>query len=330
MPIGMPTRGRVYQSLTARLASFAHLRYFPIIVAVSSVVLSLPALSAGWILDDYLHRTMFLENPQFRDQLGPPAEMFRFFRGDPVRTGRAMDIGIYPWWTDPTLKAEFLQALTVFTHRFDYALWPDSSAYMHAHSLFWLGTAVFAVATLYRRMLEATWVAAVAALLYAVDDARAATAGFIANRNVLIAVTFGAWTLVCHDRYRREGSRTAALAAPLLFVAALFSKEEGIGTCAYLAAYALFLDPRGRWRGCLALFPYVAVVVAWRALRASWGYGVHNMGLYVDPLTDPGPFVAAVVERAPIILLGQWSPVPGETAVLLRPPRSCLSVFSSG
>ena len=55
-------------------------------------------------------------------------------------------------------------------------------------------------------------------------------------------------------------------------------------------------------------------------LRASWGYGVHNMGLHVDPLTDPGPFVAAVVERAPIILLGQWSPIPAETAVLLHPP----------
>ena len=49
------------------------------------------------------------------------------------------------------------------------------------------------------------------------------------------------------------------------------------------------------------------------------------MGLYVDPLTDPGPFLAAVVERAPIIFLGQWSPVPGETAVLLHPPL--LSLF---
>ena len=117
----------------------------------------------------------------------------------------------------------------------------------------------------------------------------------------------------------------AALAAPPLLAAALFSKEEGIGTCAYLAAYGLFVDPHCSWRGCLALAPYVAVVAVWRTLRASWGYGVHNMGLYVDPLTDPGPFVAAVVERAPIILLGQWSPVPGETAVMLHPPF--LSLF---
>jgi hypothetical protein len=325
MPSGEFSPGRMYQSLTARGPSFAQSRAFPLIVALSSVVLALPALWAGWILDDYLHRSIMREDSRFRDLIGPPAEMFRFFRGDPVRTGEAMDVGIYPWWTDPTLKAEFLQAMTVLTHRLDYALWPDSPALMHAQSLFWLAAAVFAVAVLYRRMLGATWVAAAAALLYAVDDARGATVGFIANRNVLIAATFGVSALYSHDRYRRGGSRLAALVAPLLLAAALFSKEEGIGTWAYLAAYGLIVDPRGRWRGCLALLPYALVVVVWRSLRASWGYGVHNMGLYVDPLTDPGPFLAAVVERAPIIFLGQWCPVPGETAVVLRPPL--LSLF---
>jgi hypothetical protein len=320
MPTGVPTPGRIHQSLPARATALGRSRIFPLMVALSAVVLALPALGAGWFLDDFLHRTILLEDARFRDQLGPPAEMFRFFRGDPVRTGRAMDIGIYPWWTDPTLKAEFLQALTVLTHRLDYILWPDSPAYMHAQSLFWMATAVFAVAVFYRRMLGATWVAAAASLLYAVDDARGTTVGFIANRNVLIAATFGVSALICHDRFSRGGSRMAALAAPLLLAAALFSKEEGIGTCAYLAAYGLFADPRGRWRGCLALLPYVVVVVVWRTLRASWGYGVHNMGLYVDPLTDPGPFLAAVVERAPIIFLGQWSPVPGETAIILHPP----------
>ncbi len=229
----------------------------------------------------------------FRELLGPPAEMFRFFRGDPVRTRRIMDIGVFPWWTDPTLKAEFLQALTVLTHRLDYTLWPDSPVLMHAQSLFWLGIAVAAVAVFYRRMLGPTWVAAVAALLYAVDDARGPTVGFIANRNVLIAAAFGVWALICHDYWRRGGSRPAAFLAPLLLAAALFSKEEGIGTCAYLAAYGLFADRAGRWRGCVALSPYVAVVLVWRALRDHWGYGVQNMGLYVDPLTDPGPFMEA-------------------------------------
>ena len=74
---------------------------------------------------DYYHRTVLLGTLRFRDLFGPPVEMFRFFRGDPIRTGRVMDFGLFPWWTDPTIKGEFLQALTVLTHRLDYALWPD-------------------------------------------------------------------------------------------------------------------------------------------------------------------------------------------------------------
>ena len=318
MPSGIPSSGRSLRTLRSWLASIARSRFFPLFVAALGVLLALPALGVGWILDDYYHRSVLLPNSPFRELLGTPAEMFRFFRGDPVRTHRIMDIGVFPWWTDPILKAEFLQAVTVFTHRLDYALWPDSPALMHAQSLFWLGASLAAVAGFYRRMLGPTAIAATAALLYAIDDARGPTVGFIANRNVLIAATFGVSALILHDRWRRCGSSWGAIPASILLACALFSKEEGIGTCAYLAAYGLFADRAGRWQGCMALWPYVGVVVVWRALRRHWGYGVQNMGLYVDPLTDPGPFTAALARRAPLLLAGQWSPIPPEFAVVLR------------
>ena len=138
----------------------------------------------------------------------------------------------------------------------------------------------------------------------------------------MIAATFGVSALICHDCWRRGGSRATAFLRTLLLGAALFSKEEGIGTCAYLGSYALFRDPAGRGRGCVALLPYIVVVVAWRALRDFWGYGVQNVGVYVDPLTDPGPFLAALAWRVPILLFGQWGPIPAETAIVLRPPYS--------
>src|SRR5262249_26212026 len=154
-----------------------------------------------------------------------------------------------------------------------------------------------------------------AALLFAVDDAHGTAAGFIANRNILIAATFGVSALIAHDRWRRDGSRLSALLAIVLLAATLFTKEEGIGGCAYLVAYGLFADPAGWWRGCLALSPHAAVVVGWRAIRASWGYGVQNMGIYIDPLTDPARFVTAVAERVPLLMLGQWGPIPAESAL---------------
>jgi hypothetical protein len=323
MPSGEPSRG-ILERLKFFLAGIAKSGHFPLVAAALAVVLALPALWAGMMIDDFYHREVLRGESAYRDLLGPPADMFRFFRGDPVRTGRIMDIGAFPWWTDPTLKAEMLQSVTVLTHRLDYLLWPDSPVLMHAHSLLWLGAAVAAAAIFYRRMLGATWAAAVAAFLLAIDDARGTTVGFIANRNVLIAATFGLSALVWHDRARRGGSLLAPLVSVLLLGLALFSKEEGIGTCAYLGAYALFVDPKGWLRGCLAILPHTAVVAGWRALRGSWGFGVQNVGVYIDPLTDPAPFAAALPERVPLMLFGQWGPIPAEAVALLRPPYSSI------
>jgi hypothetical protein len=307
------------RTVASRVRSFLTSRSLPLAAALSSIGLALPSLRAGWMLDDYLHRAILLERSQFRELLGSPAGMFRFFRGDPERTGQFMDLGLYPWWTYPRVKGEFLQALTVLTHRLDYALWPDSPVLMHAHSLVWLGLVVAATACFYRRMFGATWLAGVAALLYAVDDARGATVGFIANRNVLVAAAFGVPALIAHDLARRSGSRRAAWLAPWLLAGALFSKEEGVGTCAYLAAYALCIDPKGWRRGCLALWPYVLVGLVWAGLRAYWGYGVRDVGLYIDPLTDTERYLRAAAGRIPLLLLGQWSPIPGELAVIALP-----------
>ena len=305
------------------MGSLLKMRHLPAAAAVLSVLLALPALGVGWILDDYYHRTVLLGTVAVRETCSaPPRRCSDSSAG--TRTGPAgsSTSGSSPGGPTRASRRRFLQALTVLTHRLDYALWPDSPVLMHAHSLFWLGAAVAVTAVFYRRMLGPTWVAGVAALLFAVDDARGATVGFLANRNVLVAATFGVSALIAHDRARRDGSRPAGLLAPLLLLAALFSKEEGIGTCAYLAAYALFVDPRGRWRGGLALWPYAVMVVAWGALRAYWGYGVRDVGLYIDPLTDTGRFLTAAAGRLPILLLGQWSPIPAELATVLRPPIS--------
>ena len=154
-----------------------------------------------------------------------------------------------------------------------------------------------------------------------------ATAGFLANRNVLVAATFGVSALVFHDRWRRDGSRIAALLAPLLLSAALFSKEEGIGTVAYLAAYGLFADPAGQWRGCLALVPHAAVVVAWALSPELLELRRPEHGFYIEPLGDAERFVAALTHRVPILLLGQWGPIPAEAATSghreRSQPRAC-------
>jgi hypothetical protein len=304
------------ERMVAALAATVKARWFPLGVAALVVVLALPSLGVGWMIDDYYHRAILLKNSHLREVLGPPSGMFRFFRGY-ERTSRLVDIGLFPWWTDPNLKGEFLQALTVLTHRLDYALWPNSPFLMHAHNICWLAALVALTTCYYRQILGAIPTAAIAAFLFAVDDAHGGTVGFLANRNSLVAATFGVAALIAHDRFRRDGSARRAWLAPLLLSAALFSKEEGIGACAYLAAYALFLDPAGWRRGSLALSPHGLVVIVWAALRASWGYGVRDVGLYIDPLTDAARYLTAAIVRVPILLLGLWSPVASDFSAIM-------------
>ena len=95
-------------------------------------------------------------------------------------------------------------------------------------------------------------------------------------------------------------------------------KEEGIGTCAYLAAYALVSTARG---GGAAAWLY-AYLPAWSlagTLRSAWGYGVRNMGLYVDPLTDPGAVRMGGGPAGPDAPPRPVDPGPGGAAVPLRP-----------
>ncbi len=280
-------------------------RHLPGVLAILAIALALPSLWVGWVADDHFHRLRLVGAPEFADLSGSPMELFTFGDGDPEHTYRLMDVGFWPWWTLPEIRAAFFRPITVVTHWLDYRLWPSRPALMHAHSLLWFAGLIAATTVLFRRLLGLTWVAGLAALLYAIDDARGMPVGFLANRNALIAALFGVLAIIAHDRWRCHGRRLGAVFAPLLLVASLLSSEAGIGTVAYLFAHVVFLD-RATWRRrVVALLPYVAVVLVWRVVWSVAGYGVWGMGFYVDPGTEPLRYLAAVLERAPVLLLGQ-------------------------
>ena len=181
--------------------------------------------------------------------------MFSFMNGDVERTQRMMDLGTVPWWTYPEIVAQFWRPITTLTHKVDYLLWPTSPAMMHAQSLLWFAALAFVVTLFYRRVMGATFMAGLAALLYAIDDAHAAPAGWIANRNGMVAAVFGVLTLICHDKWRRDGWRSGLILGPILLATTLFAKEAGVAVASYLFAYAILLD-RSAWRSrVLSLVP---------------------------------------------------------------------------
>ncbi|MBN2292738.1 MAG: hypothetical protein JXM70_09955 [Pirellulales bacterium] len=272
-----------------------------------ALLLTFRSVDNGLELDDFFHRAVLTGSERFGENMRGPQSMFRFLPGDPEQAKRAMDDGFLPWWTDPWIKAEFFQLIPTQTHILDYWLWPERPELMHVHNLAWFALLVLLAARFYRRLLGPTWMAGVAALLFAVEDAHGTPAGWICNRNILIAASFGIGCLIAHDVWRRDGRRWALGLAVALWAASLCSKEAGIATCAYLFAYAVWLDDSTPWRRFLTLVPYGIVLVGWRVVRDLLGFGVANIGYYVDPITDPGRFAEALLARYPVMLFGQWA-----------------------
>ncbi len=128
-------------------------------------------------MDDYHHKLLMIDSPI--KLLDSPIDMFSFFDGDPDRTTEIMDHGFFPWWTYKGIKGAFLRPLASITHWLDYILWPDTPLLMHAQSVLWYGVLAAAVAFLYRRFISVAWVAGLAALLYAIDDAHGTPVGFL-------------------------------------------------------------------------------------------------------------------------------------------------------
>ena len=79
--------------------------------------------------------------------------------------------------------------------------------------MLWYGAFVAAAGAFYRRVLPKS-VAFFALLLFAVDDAHASGAGWIAARYAIVAGTFSILALLSYVRFR-EGSRLRWLALAL-------------------------------------------------------------------------------------------------------------------
>jgi hypothetical protein len=289
-------------------------RRLPLHLAILGIALTLPSLWVGWQLDDYPQRLVMLHATQV--EIAPLA-VFATLPGDRASNFRYMDLGILPWWSAPDLKLAFCRPLSALSLWLDYRLFPDSPALMHAESLLWFAALLGVVTLLYRRLLAPAWVAGLAALLYAVDPGHAVPVAWLANRNAVFATLFGVLALLAHARWRGEGWRPGAAWSAVFLALALLSGEMALGAVAFLGAYALTIEEGGPGRRIASLLPAGGTFVLWTIFYRLAGFGTRGSGMYLDPLGTPAAFVTAFLKRVPLLLLGQWTPVPADVVALV-------------
>ncbi len=299
--------------LVQRLAAYvAVLPAWPALVALLAVALALPSLVAGRTLDDEVQWVM-------SQHVGPDLglhraahDLFAFVPAGTASAGPAFDAGIPGWWSAPGLQLTFYRPLASLSVAADHAVFGRGSVPAHLHTLAVFVLFVLAAFAALRTIEPDRRVVGLALLVLAVDDAHGLALGWLANRNAIESVLFGLLALVAHVRWRRDGWAPGAPLSAAAFALALLFGEMGVTVWAYTVAWALTLD-RGPWRQRLtSLLPSVATLVAWRISLSHAGYGTHESALYIDPIADPLRFAGAVVERLPILLAAQLTPLSAD------------------
>ena len=285
-------------------------RHLPWWLGALACVVTAPALRIGLLLDDYIHKASLLPPPHLQVLKRTPFDLFFF-----VNEHSAISSGFLPWWASPELRVAFFRPLTGLTHALDAALWPDQPHWMHLHSLLWLAATVVVAAQLYRRLSAPTlapWVGGLAGLAFALDDARAVPAAWIADRYALVAGVFALAALLVYDRWRREGWKPGGWLAPLFLGLGLLAGESALACFAYLLSHAICLDPASPRKRLLALAPTAMVGLVWGITYKLLGCGTSHSAMYIDPGHHPLAYGRAVVARAPVLLMGQLGFPPSD------------------
>lgn len=288
-----------------------------LVLVGTAIVLAVPTLWTGFYQDDFVARYIF------DDTLEGAQDLYRAYSGGygisngvPADNHWQAEAGHAPWWIYPQLKMALFRPMSQWTHILDVRLWTSSPVLQHLHTFLWLSLLVVVVTKMYRSVLGAS-VGGLAALLFAIDHTHAFAVGYITNRHTIISAVYGGLALVAHFQFRKTGQRRWGIAAPILYVAALFSGEQSISVAAYLFAHAIAADERPLVKRALSVAPYFVATVVWRAIYVGLGYGVRGSGVYIDLGHEPFRFLGALLERAPVLITGQFFMPPSELMYLL-------------
>ncbi|HET6333132.1 MAG TPA: hypothetical protein VFG30_07960 [Polyangiales bacterium] len=132
----------------------------PLRIAVLAWVLSLPALFLGFQADDYMLALG-------RAQGAPPLELFTL-TGERLAAQR--EIGFSSWWASPRFTVAFLRPLTYLNHWIEFGLFPNTPAAMLLVNTFLYAAIAGMAALLYRNLAPGASIAALASVMFALDD----------------------------------------------------------------------------------------------------------------------------------------------------------------
>lgn len=276
--------GRLYLAGALLLTAFAFgLRY--------------QALWVGFAADDYAQLGML--NGDYLVHRSP-FNLFSFSDGSLAEAKRLMHGGFYPWWTYQQVRLTMLRPLASAMMWLDWKAFGRDAFPYHVHSLLWWLLMLAMVARLFYRLLPVP-VGLLAFAFFAVDEAHGMPLCWIANRNASVATALSVIALLAYLRYRERRTIRDAWIALITFTLALGVGEYALCVLGYFVAYALLVERGAMSDRLRGLWPALVPAGAFILTRSLLGFNPRDSGVYLDPLTSPGRFAVAIVQRLPAL-----------------------------
>jgi hypothetical protein len=291
-----------------RARAILHSPSAPIALALLALVLSLPSLGLGFQLDDRTYLRLFASGRT-------PLELLHE-SGDAL--ARLRQQGVFAWWSGGEFSIHFLRPGAALTHWLEYRLWPESAWLMHLVNCVLYASLVWIATLVYRELFGArVELAALAALMFCVDESHAQSVGWIASRHVVLATVFALLAVYLHVRARAERSRWRQVASWVSHAAALLSAEFGVAAIAYLVAYACVFEAGPLRMRLRTITPHLAISLLWIALYVAMGGGVRDSIWYRDPVNAPFDTLLQGIADLPIWLVSQLGGDVASAALVL-------------
>jgi hypothetical protein len=277
------------------------------LLVLAGAIIYLPSLRSPFLLDDYLHASMIDGTfPAHRS----PFDLYNFVN-DADRS-ILVERGMLPWWSHPRLVIRFFRPLSSALIWADHRLLGNGPIPLHVHSFLWWVAAVFAARALFRRLFSER-VAWIATVIFALAPCHALPLAWLANREALVSLTFGAFGLVAYVRFREQRAALDGGFAAALFGLSLLGGEYGLSLTGYVLAFEIVRRRESILRRASGLLAFVVPVAAYLTARSARHYGSIGSGFYSDPLHAPAAYFHTAPRRFVMLLADAWLSLDNET-----------------
>jgi hypothetical protein len=268
------------------------------LVLALGVLLNLPGIVSPYWLDDFVQRAMVRGTfPSPRS----PLDLYNFVTDEDHAL--LLDRGVLPWWSHPHLTIRFFRPLASALRWLDLKI-SDNPLLQHAHSIVWWALAVLAARALYKRSLSPR-ATVLATAVFALAPCHVTPIAWLANREVLLALVFGALGVGASSRFRAEGGVKHALLAVLWFTIAMTTGEYALAFGGYVLVETM-LEPVRNARRVLTFATFAVPAFALLVVRRVLGFGNAGSGFYRDPFTQTWEFVLGMPRRMARIQIDAW------------------------